>query len=471
MKIGSGAGFKVGVGAGVLLGLSYIENFTEMFLDEYHIESKSGVALSINKPVRYPGNPIITADDLQPWCDEFMGPVPPAIINGGYFAIGWGRALDGTSTVCRFTSIDGISWAWEPITLVSFGGNTSNNICAVESFSLTAVALNLRYWPNNPSGQKYTAVIFNMAGYPTGTWCGANIFGSTDGKTWTGLKTIKTSTTAFYGSAEGSDLVQMADGRWIYYYRTNHINNLRSIAACVSDTTDMAGTWSDAPGYDYGIILPAASNADQQYFISTERIGDIYLHYVSHFHYTATTPEGRHAGYFTLDLYTSRDGLDMTLANATWMDNGAEGTWDDNRLLAHGLFKDSDIWRLYYCGGDSDHGSPNVVELPGIAEIGFRRIGQAASTGTLITDEITTSDALMLNCDSASGGIDVELLDPSDNSVLSGYSQADCDTVSVNEFHKVVKWNGSSQLPVGNFKVKFYLTDAILYSYAICSWQ
>ncbi len=465
---GTGPGFKVGVGAGFKLERAYNENFVEMFLDEYNIESKTGVSLSVNKPTKYANNPIISSSQINVW-DEQYGFAFFSFLqesNGTYS--GWYSAKDAVNLIqgAKLESADASTWTKPNQGLVTYNGNTNNNLCITNRW-----AISVKAFPERASDQQYIAAMYDS----TVSGGMAQLYKSADGNTWTLLKSIMTGTDYPEGTLEIKDFLQRSsDGKWIAYCVTGHNTRRRKIVALVSDTTDPTGTWTFASGYTNGVILSCTSYTDQKYHMSVKRFGDVYLHQVSEYHSDNTVTCGKEGGYFTyIQLYVSRDGLALTALDLQWIARGASGTWDDMLIYpTNDLLRFGDDWRIYYTGSGEDHN--NCVwktHFVGYANIPFRRIGQMSSTGSFITDELTTADLMVVNCNSTAGSLKVELLNPSDNSVLSGYAQSDCETIASNEFGHIVKWNGSSQLPGVNFKAKFYQTGANLYSYSVCSWQ
>ena len=330
----------------------------------------------------------------------------------------------------------------------------------------------VRKFLERASDQRYIAAMYSS----TVSSGQAALYKSTDGFSWSVLKTIMNGSSYTAGTLETKDFIVRDDGKFIVYCVTGHNTRTRKIIAFVSDTTDPTGTWSLAAGYTAGVIINTTSYLDQKYSIKTYRVGDTYFHLVTIYvsNNTINPETSREGGYFSgFRLFTSRDGLAMTELDTLWAERGTYPTDWDSGLMQPGIdvYRFGDDWRIPYFGGNVLHDAATKPFSLGFLTVPFRRIGQVASTGSFVTDEITTSDALLINCNAVGGGIEVELLDPSDDSVLTGYAQSDCDDIAVNQYEHVVKWAGASQLPEGNFKIKFYMTDAIIYSYSICEWQ
>jgi len=468
MKIGEGAGFKIGEGAGFNSLRARTENFVEMFLDELHIASKTGVTLSINRPIKNETNPIIDADQIDNW-DQMYAFVYWNMLeepDGSYSAYYSAKDDHGVINPAKMVSADIETWTKPNLGLITYEGNTNNNLIGANAFGQT-----VHYYPDQIEAQRYIAV-WHEAIAPSRNW----LMKASDGTNFTILKQMISAADAPLGWFEMRDVIQRAsDGLWIVYGITGHLQQRRQVAALVSSTDAPDSTYNWVSGYTNGIVLPSTEETNQKYHSSSIYLGHgVYLHQVSRFVRTGADACGKNSGPFpSIELYISRDCLDFSLLDADWIVRGDELEWDDMMVLpTSSIIRFGNTWRIFYGASGEDHN--NCVwktHFVGYSTIPFRRIGQISSNGTLTTDEITTDDVMTINCNAASGSIDIELLDPSDNSVLTGYAQIDCDTISVNEFDKIVTWGGSSVLPIGNFKIKFYLTDANLHSYAICTWQ
>lgn len=257
------------------------------------------------------------------------------------------------------TSTDGITWTKPNLGLISFGGNSNNNLLldTLNRFSgLTYDAPNSRYLMM----LEYTQ---SVADY------GIHIWSATDGINFTLLKTVQTAT-GFGASLEGKALVQRADGRWIAYYATGHSADLRNVGAYVSDTTDITGTWTHV-----GPILVNNGSTSQRYGIGVQKFGSLYLGFVMV--YNSTTAQTR------IDLYRSEDGLYWSLVEANWLSLGTGGAWDDELVFnGHSLVQVGSDWRFYYVGAPEDHDAPS----PRVAQIGYATVTQAELNSYLESD-------------------------------------------------------------------------------------
>jgi hypothetical protein len=109
-------------------------------------------------------------------------------------------------------------------------------------------------------------------------------------------------------------------------------------------------------------------------------------------------------------------------------------------------------------------------DLCGVGAIDFDvdRESYVTSTGSgayFITKEIDTTGPIYVNYN---GPLKVELLNVGDNSVISGYDQASCDLTNIDSTHTKVTWGGSRDASgVGAKKIKFYVTGVSLYAYEL----
>lgn len=177
----------------------------------------------------------------------------------------------------------------------------------------------------------------------------------------------------------------------------------------------------------------------------------------------------------------SRDGFHYERPNrkALIPATQKQGTWDYGYLSPMGggmIVYDNEI-RIYYTGfsgywyvdGERIQ-NPYAGGCIGYATL--RRDGFASmnGTGTLTTKPLTvTKDVkyLFVNTNSQGGAIKAEILDTAGN-VIEGYSAADCTAITDNTAKVKFTWKGENDLSMlegKQFKVRFYLNNAQLYSF------
>jgi len=162
-----------------------------------------------------------------------------------------------------------------------------------------------------------------------------------------------------------------------------------------------------------------------------------------------------------VDLYISRDGLAWDNKLDHWIPAGDTGSWDGGFMDGgkSTFIRVGNDWRVYYFGTVENHAhaTPRDGRI-GLANIGYKRIGNIEGVGTLTTTAFTPTEPLMINADLTNGTLKVELLLAADNSVIAGYSKDDMDALSGDTYSTEVKWGGNSIPTDQAYKLKFYLT-------------
>jgi hypothetical protein len=405
---------------------------------------------SINKPTKSAGNPVFEQPPNVATWDYGKVYVDVLRFGDGDYRMWYSAAEDSVLFKRRLayaTSADGLTWARPVVGLVTFGGNTNNNILIDTTCGNVAI---------DYDGTRSPAYVLVMENVP-GEEAGIYVLGSSDGINWALLKTVAVSSTFGWSlHIEGKEIYQRDDGRWIVYATIDHDIQRRKICAFLSDTSDIAGDWTYL-----GVVIGCDSQDDQKYALGVEFIENQYYGFCMNFN---KTTEQVH-----IDLYSSGDALNWTLISDEWIPRGDAGAFDDEMIFAgKSLVRVGDAWNFYYSGFLDNHAGaqPRDAQI-GCASVGYRRIGQVAGTGTLTSTPITplAGQSLTINAYASGGAILVELLDALDN-VLPGFSFGDCTPVTTSAVSAVVVWSGGS-LPSDEIKIKFYLTDAILYSYEI----
>lgn len=427
----------------------YLEKYREQtayesFVDTSRLEAVYGVTQSVRVPTKYSGNPVFTGGT---WDTDKMWTTVIKIGATYYMWYGCFSAA-GLQHTCYATSADGITWTRPNLGLVTYGGNTNNNILLAEG----RYGGGVWYDASSPAGEEYKLIIEGDGGTLAS---GAYLYKSADGINFTLAKTI-----ANTGIQEGKAVIKLPDGRWAVFICQGQLTDTRSIHVYVSETTSIAGNW-----YSYGVVIPTEATTNQKYALAIHEENGTYYAWVMVYNVVTEQID-------SFDLYTSYDGLDYTLASRDWLNIGASGAWDDEMLINGGITltdTGSNIWRAYYAGTAENH----AHAVPRNAQIGFAsidkgRIGQVTGTGEVVTAPFyNASGKLYLNAIASSGSIDVEVINAATGAVLAGYAEGDCDTFSADTFSTEITWGGVS-LPTGQtIKLRFILTGATLYNYKI----
>ncbi|MHC4707871.1 MAG: glycoside hydrolase family protein [Planctomycetota bacterium] len=421
---------------------------TDLLLDSEYIESSSGVSVTVNKPTKYGSNPVM-GDASWTW-DRDISWMTVADDSGTYKMWYSGYDTSGNLHTCYATSTDGISWTRPNLGLISYGGNTNNNICVDDPSINPSVVLN----PDGAADSKYIMI---QEVSPSGGFNKVNLLKSSNGTSWTYIKALSRVDLV---DVEGKGLLELSDGRWLIFCNYGHAAQNREISFFISDTSDFEGVWHD----NAGSILESASQDDQRYGLRPFVHNGYWMAFDCDYHKTNETIHG--------NLMVSHDsGITWTLVSEGWLPLGSATEWDDEWAIpSHGMLHINNDWRVYYSGSPSDHS----VAVPresrcGYATIGYERIGSVGTTGNFVTDPIQPGFDLHVNTDASGGSLKVELLNANDDSILDGFSQDDFDTISSDTYDTTCQWGGIG-VPINKeVKIKFYLTSATLYSYWIRS--
>lgn len=428
-----------------------------MFLDTVNVRAYSGVTFAIQTPVKYDAG---TPDYI------FGGPADTWDVGKAYVTVltsadwpsetkyrMWYSCFDGTDfNSCYSYSADGLTFTRPNLGLVTYGGNTNNNIFCFDNVdayggSLTAIIY-------DDATDVYIALrgTKNNGGWTT---CNEIFTAALPYGPWTLVKTLPTTyPAAANGIGHGMGLVKRADGSYLEYYQ--HWNNaagVRSIGAYLSSTTDLAGSWSDL-----GIVQAGVGQNDQRHSTTVTLMDGLCLHLTDNYDDSPLSSG-------PLILAISRDGQTISEKDADWLPMGASGAWDDALMFKGCFLRFSDEWWIYYCGAPTNSIPYNANV--GLAKIGFERIGGATGTGTVEMQAITpaSGDKLYVNCDASGGSVKVEVLSATTGLPVTGYAESNFDTLTSDTYNTEATWGGLS-LPTGSaIRLKFVLVAATLYAY------
>ncbi|MEM8649975.1 MAG: hypothetical protein AAGF54_05535, partial [Pseudomonadota bacterium] len=412
---------------------------TEWFLDQSDIDCSSGINFDTQRPTKSPANPLCepTGPNQATWdCDKYYPNIH--LDNGTYKA--WQGCWDnegGFVGISYSTSSDGVNWAKPDIGLETFRGSRSNNLLH-DAYDPTVI------W----DGTRYVIMLGIDIGAGTeGVTDGSgHIYSSRDGINDFVLE--KSFDQDFFAEFHG--LSRRSDGRWITYYTRDHGICARKIGAYLSDTDDPAGNWVDQGNLEG---LAGYAEEDQFYNFTATMINGVLYGIAARFDDLSE----RH----WMDIYTSPggDGLNWTPQKGVWIPNGRYGEYDGGMANGKQLTHDGTELRAYYFGSVKDH----IEALPRDARLCYATISSGrlaklqGAGGTITTKAITANDELRINASSTGANLSIELLDPSDDSVLPGFAKADCDNLDGDHKDKTVTWNGISIPTTRPVKIKFYL--------------
>lgn len=419
----------------------------EHFLDGSAVEDLQTVARTINRPTKHASNPLFGSASWT-W-DRDINYVCAAKIGSTVRLWYMGVSTAPELYACTATSTDGVTFTKPNLGIISYGGNTNNNI--MRSAHQTIIGVHYE-----------AAAALDYVGVGETTTGGANdgvfLYSSANGETWTTQQTLYSG--ALDGDyKEGRTITQMADGRYLVSYSQGHVPQRRNPGLYRSQTSDITGTWDNL-----GIVFDVKDGESQCYHFSLGgQVGGVLLAVACRFVETTDQID-------KVSLMYSRTGTEWKVADAEWYAIGTSGAWDDEWVLADAHpIEIGDDWFFYYTGSAEDHATapPRSVYV-GAVTIPKGRIASIGTTGTVRLLPITlgAADALTVNCDASGGSLNVELLDER-NQVIYGYSRADCDTITTDTFGTVVTWAGRGLIASRTVKLVFVLDSATLHSISV----
>jgi hypothetical protein len=452
----------------VLVHTAHAAGFGDLLVTDAYHGTFSGLTHSILRPVKSSANPIWpNGGQVGTWdYDIYYPSIWRAGVND-YRMLAVVADSAGKVSMCYYTSPDGRTWTRPNLGLYSYGGTTNNNIVVIDP---TLDPTPLDVYDGSPEGRTYVTAMAVVAGMTGG---GIMVLCSEDAIHWTEGKIVyqypaSGGTATDFQESKGQCLLR-SDGTYITFYSQGHFESpdLRQIGAYRSDTTDLRGDWTDL-----GILITGTGITDQRYDMQViYQSVETWLAVVSNFNQT-TDLLG------PMRLYASHDeGLSWTLLDASWMPLGTGSDWESGQFGPGYL-----VWRegsemIYgYTGTPDLHGATLPLEEKiGIATMGYRRSATIvpdtpATERSFTTDAMMTASTtyLMLNCNGSGGTVKVEVLDADDDSILIGYAKANFTAITRDVFEDIARWGGTVALPANqSIKLKFYLTDAALYSYQL----
>jgi len=272
------------------------------------------------------------------------------------------------------------NWTKPNLGLVSYGGNTSNNILLPLDYELGNAFYDF-------STSTYYILVCGDPSYNT-----AAIYSSAspDGN-FTLIKTLFQETVGANHYVHGFCLVKKPDDKWLCYCQHRDGSNYRSIWLWSSDTTDITGNWTDeglCPGLDDNGVT------DQKYSIDVWIDGGKYKGAVVEYNETA--------GIASIARFDSDDGKTWT-RQYTWVPVGASGAWDDGAMW-HGKFVPSvgGESRFYYSGSTEPHGSfPRNTSVGYITDLSSQAVLHFGKTGMILDGDADTNYYLYYDKDHA----------------------------------------------------------------------
>lgn len=386
----------------------------ELFVDEYLVAQKNGLALKLHDPIKR--EIVLTTD--QPW--EGMTCAYFSVIQVGKKVLMYYRGSSGGSdhsdaqVTCVAESTDGIHFTRPKLGIIEAGGTKDNNVIwrGVESHNFSP------FLDTNPATK--TEERFKALGgvkQPGKNWYqgetpgGLYAFASADGIHWTKMKDTPVMTKGAFDSQNLAFWDSTRD-RYACFSRI-FSNKVRAVQSCTS--TDFLA-WSDGVPHQYAEGVP------MEHFYTSATVPcptapHLFLSFPKRFVTNRKkVPEHEGPGVSDAVFMSSRDGVhwDRPFLEA-WVRPGPDlKNWTDrNNMTANGIITGETEWSLYI-SEHYRHADHRIRRLT-VRKEGFASMHADAKGGEFTTKPLKfTGNKLLLNYStSAAGSIQIEALDES----------------------------------------------------------
>jgi hypothetical protein len=466
----------------------------QLFADDYMIASSQNLRRVIHPVQKYPGNPILLP--VKPWEGQYTllyGTVirdnEEGIWKAWYSTMNHFRYIQNvfpeSTYLCYATSKDGIQWNKPALGITDYRGATENNILLqgthvpeenIEGI-LDSVSV-IKDVRDPDRSRRYKLMIWrNNQRLVNGKWTyvlegphrmGYYVAFSPDGIHW-----HERPEPVFTYNPVRDTMSLMQDprtGRYVAFVK-EQVAGKR--ARFLSESSDFVH-WSEPQP------MLAADERDPESVELYANTGfpyeGMYLGLLTVFH-----PKPLDKIYLDQQLISSRDGTHWERVGdrTPFLPVGRRNIdWDfgfNSPSTAAPARVGDELW-IYYSGRSYRHpvnGQPRepnhgAIGLAKLRLDGFVSMDAGPVEGTLTTKLLRGSGAgLYLNADSAEGEIRVEVLDAA-GAPLRGFSSGDCVAMRENAVRRRIVWKSGAPMPEDRpFRLKFYLRNAELYSFAI----
>jgi hypothetical protein len=476
-----------------------------LFLDDYHIQSMTGLGRVYHQPVKHPV-PVIMPD--QPW---EMGPERGRSVNW-VLGIEWSPTLGryrmwynagDYRRPCYAESADGLTWT-KPILNLSGtnfdgSGSKSNNIIDLgyapkDSDEQRPVIIRDDRDPD--TNRRYKAVVLRL---PERTM---RLLFSSDGLRWTW-----SGNTLFTNSDEYRLLHDTLTGRYVFFGKVVTTNGRRNVTMATSVDFN---TWSanqhyfeaDATDQTLGNTRKAQwlsdTNRVQPVYINSQAWTDInnmpafiyeglYLALPCISDYTGSSPAFKQDGVLYPELTVSRDlagpwnrldrspFINVSMKNATNLYDQGMAITGQTQPVRVG----DELW-FYYTGCVHTHAQfqshgtdylKTAIHLAKLRLDGFASLHAGATAGSVVTTSLPVSGkSLYVNAAAQAGTLKAELLDADTDTVIPGYTLAKSVAIKTDAVRARLQWQGVTDLSAlagRSVKIRFSVQNADLYSFWI----
>jgi hypothetical protein len=473
-----------------------------LFVDDALVQDMQGLVRSYHVFERYPGNPVMVAD--QPWEDSYVylyGRVMPDEGGSGYRM--WYSCLDfhdpaGGSRVLYATSPDGLTWQKPELGIRTYNGSTDNNLFIPRDRPNHILSV-----MHTPWDRTCTYKFINFDGAFNGLPSGYNAACSAHGIYLNDLVA---------NPVIDAQTVGVGDvGHFLYDPWAQRYRGYVKVAATVAGRRRRAVGLVESERFDNWPTTPPtvvlAPDALDDFWVTNAGLELAFAR--THFYGVAVFPyqtmllgllwifrsqdppncghdcepeTGYIFGKIHVELVSSRDGVvwtrvagDFQNGRPPLLDLGPAGSFDSMMVFtANHPLVEGDRIKLYYGGCNEDHGRIGsggacAVGLATLRRDGFISVDAGSEVGQLTTRMLTgAAGELRVNFQAAVGGsVKVAVLDQQGQE-LPGYGVDDCTPLTGDHVDQAVRWGSRSTLPAFpcTIALRFTLQQAALYSFA-----
>lgn len=451
------------------------------FLDAAVVEAQEGLTRVFHAAEKHPA-PVIKAD--KPW-EGVSAITGPYVYGTVFWESGklrmWYQVLNKGNHVGYAESRDGIAWTKPELGIIEFNGSKANNL-VVSAFQPEASGGGECHDPSvirrpneSDASRRYALYGFDgKAGH-------ARVAFSPDGLRW--HYTAETEKKAMFTS---SDVVNFFyDPYHSRYAVTWKTRNRRGRAVGVAWSADGLA-WTKPLEGPVFVADDLDPDATQIYGLPVFSYQGLYLglpwlYNARYFRYGEYSVKKLHEAQEdsprTMDtqLAWSWDLINWTRppAREPFIPRGEKGSWDAGMIVtARSPVIVGDKLYFYYGGCDGLHDAKRVNAAIGLATLrldGFCSMHAGDREGWLITRrEPSHTPGVVINARTTGGGyVAAEILNRH-NQVVPGFARGDCVVFRGDAVRHALKWK-SAQLPArhpdGDYKLRFWLKNADLFSY------
>lgn len=450
----------------------------QLFIDDWIVGSREGVARTLHHPERYPGNPVLTGN--EPWEKWHASPDGHPVLYdeaAHQFKLWYSTNIydENSATGDRYrlgyaVSQDGVHWTKPVVGQVAWGGNWNNNLLRWgENWMRRGnVIEDLRDPdPNRRFKMTYGDVLSGRIAIVKAY--------SADGIHWN----LNGDGKPFFVDYQNHNMLGWDPriGFYVLYVRIS--DNPNRVGRSIS--RDFV-TWSEPEP----VLSPDADEHDRSFKGLAAFLYDhVYVGFIWVFD-KIRDAEGNPLTIAHAELAVSRDGYSWHRVSPDdfFLERGGPGAWDwDAVLPVAPVIHDDKIW-IYYAGWNMPYSSANSIraekgwvengqriqEATGLATLrldGFVSMDAGSEAGTLTTRLIEASGGDLVVNANVRGTLRVELRDEN-GQVIPGYAASDCVAVHGDGLRQAVRWANhpnTDALRGRAIRLWFLLQDAGLYAF------